>query len=102
MGALTKKEVYQDEYLELMVLRGAIYSIERHLREDEILNKSVILSILDFTKEEVDRVKEPRKAIYKIMEGKMPEQIENRMVVDSEWIWLEKEEVEEIEEEEDI
>ena len=25
----------------------------------------------------------------------MPEQIENRMVVDSEWIWLEKEEAEE-------
>ena len=25
----------------------------------------------------------------------MPEQIENRMVVDSEWIWLEKEEIEE-------
>ena len=32
----------------------------------------------------------------------MPEQIENRMVVDSEWIWLEKEEIEEIEEEEDV
>lgn len=34
----------------------------------------------------------------------MPEQIENRMVVDSEWIWLEKEEIEEKieEDEEDI
>ena len=34
----------------------------------------------------------------------MPEQIENRMVVDEEWIWLEKEEIEEKieEDEEDI
>lgn len=31
----------------------------------------------------------------------MPEQIENRMVVDSEWIWLEKEVEEENEEDEE-
>ena len=60
MGALTTMELYQDEYLELMVLRGAIYSIEQHLIGDENLNKNVILSILDFAKKDITRVKADR------------------------------------------
>ena len=62
-------ELYQDEYLELMVLRGAIYSIEQHLRDNEILNRNAILSILDFTKKEVSRVKADREAVYKKLEN---------------------------------
>lgn len=69
MGALTTMELYQDEYLELMVLRGAIYSIEQHLRDNEILNRNAILSILDFTKKEVSRVKADREAVYKKLEN---------------------------------
>ena len=60
--------LYHDEYLELQALRGAIYSIEQHLRENENLNRNMLLSILDFTKEEVDRVKAPREEIYRVME----------------------------------
>ena len=62
-------ELYQDEYLELMVLRGAIYSIEQHLRDNEILNRNAILSILDFTKKEVSRVKADREAVYRKLEN---------------------------------
>ena len=69
MGVLTTMELYQDEYLELMVLRGAIYSIEQHLRDNEILNRNAILSILDFTKKEVSRVKADREAVYKKLEN---------------------------------
>ena len=69
MGALTTMELYQDEYLELMVLRGAIYSIEQHLRDNEILNRNAILSILDFTKKEVSRVKADREAVYRKLEN---------------------------------
>ena len=68
MGALTKIELYNDEYFELQVLRGAIYSIEQHLRENENINRNMLLSILDFTKEEVSRVKAPREEIYRVME----------------------------------
>ena len=60
MEALKKLELYQDEYLELMVLRGAIYSIEQHLRDNEKLNKNAILSILDFAKKDITRVKADR------------------------------------------
>lgn len=60
MEALKTMELYQDEYLELMVLRGAIYSIEQHLIGDENLNKNVILSILDFAKKDITRVKADR------------------------------------------
>ena len=69
MGALTTMELYHDEYLELMVLRGAIYSIEQHLRDNEILNRNAILSILDFTKKEVSRVKADREAVYRKLEN---------------------------------
>ena len=68
MGALTTIELYQDEYLELLVLRGAIYSIEQQLRGSESLNRNAILSIVDFTKKEVKRVKADREAFYKLME----------------------------------
>ena len=60
MEALKTMELYQDEYLELMVLRGAIYSIEQHLRDNEKLNKNAILSILDFAKKDITRVKADR------------------------------------------
>lgn len=63
MEALKTMELYQDEYLELMVLRGAIYSIEQHLIGDENLNKNVILSILDFAKKDITRVKADRLAL---------------------------------------
>ena len=69
MEALKTMKLYQDEYLELMVLRGAIYSIEQHLRDNEILNRNAILSILDFTKKEVSRVKADRDAVYKKLEN---------------------------------
>ena len=62
MGALSKMEIYKDEYLELMVLRGAIFSIEKHLMEKEI-NRDAIISILNFAREEVKNARADRESL---------------------------------------
>lgn len=63
MGALSKQEVYRDEFLELLVLRGAIFSLDKQLREEKDLNKAALLSIINFAKDEVNRVRADRVAL---------------------------------------
>lgn len=60
--SLAKMEIYKDEYLELLVLRGALFSIEKHITENEI-NRDAILSILNFAKEEVKNVRADRESL---------------------------------------
>ena len=60
MGALSKMEVYKDEYLELLVLRGAIFSLNKQLVEEKEPKKEALLNILNFAKDEINRVRTDR------------------------------------------
>ena len=63
MGALSKMEIYKDEYLELLVLRGAIFSLNKQLIEEKELKKEALLNILNFAKDEVNRVRAEREKL---------------------------------------
>lgn len=63
MGALSKMEIYKDEYLELLVLRGAIFSMNKLLKEESELKKEALLNILNFAKDEVNRVRAEREKL---------------------------------------